>query len=130
MKFNKLSLAFGILFGVSLFPLAYISLILGLVLAFSGGGDNSIFMYVFAVLGALTIIASCFAVKKVWVTRIVNTLSTLVLIGNIVFLIIKGILLTNIIFALIYVAVLVLGLLSTIFAWLGKTRRLKPEEIV
>ena len=38
MKYNNLTIGFGIAFGLGMLPLAYLNLALGIVLAFAGKG--------------------------------------------------------------------------------------------
>lgn len=128
MKNNYISLGFGIVFGLGMLPLAYINLALGIALAFAGAGDFAIMVYVFAALGVLTIIASLFAKKCVWVTRIVNTLTLLTLIGTFIYLAVNGVIFSNMLLALAYVVVMLLGVVSVVFAWLSHSWRKQIVE--
>ena len=127
MKYNNLTIGFGIAFGLGMLPLAYLNLALGIVLAFAGKGDFSIMIYVFAVLGVLTIISSCFAKKCIWVPRVINTLAVLTLLGTVIYLAVCEVLLANILLAVPYVFVLIIGLLSAVFAWLAK--QIKKQSV-
>lgn len=119
MRKSKISLIFGILFGVMLFPVAYLCLALGIALAFAGNGWFAFMTYVLAVLGLLTIIASCFAIKKTIVTLLVNSLSAIALLFTIIYLMVKGIIFENIIIFLLMLVVFLVGLISIIFAGLA-----------
>ena len=119
MKKSKISMFFGILFGILLIPVAYLCLALGIALAFLGDGWFGFMTYVLAGFGLLSIIASCFAIKKPIVTLTINCLSALSLLFSIIYLMIKGILFENVLILLILVIVLAVGLLSIIFASLA-----------
>ena len=127
MKQGNVSMILGILFGICLLPIAYICLVLGVVLAF-GGNDWFIFLvYVFAGLGILTIVGSCFAKKKPLATVIINGTSSLVLLAVVIYLLAQGVLSANVGFLLMYTFVLILGVLSTIFAILAMKKLQIPQ---
>ena len=71
MKYNNLTIGFGIAFGLGMLPLAYLNLALGIVLAFAGKGDFSIMIYVFVlIIGLLSAVFAWLAkqIKKQSVT--------------------------------------------------------------
>ncbi len=116
MKQRKAAMILGILFGICLFPLAYVTLVLGIALAFAGNQWFAYFAYVFGAFGLISIIGSCFAKKKPLVTLITNAVASILLLGVNGYLMAKGILFANFGFCLLYVFVNLLGLLSAFFA--------------
>ena len=116
MKTRKASMIFGILFGVCLFPVAYVTLAIGIALAFAGNQWFGFFAYVFAGLGLISIVGSCFAKKKPLVTLIINSVASILLLGVNGYLAANGILFANIGLCLLYGFVNVLGLLSAVLA--------------
>lgn len=116
MKSGKVSRIFGILFGLCLFPLAYISLVLGIALAFTGNNWFGYLVYIFPALGVLVLVCSFFAKRKPLVTLISNATASIVLLGVISYLAMEGLLFQNIAFAMLYIVPEIFGLLSTVFA--------------
>ena len=128
MKKHNLTMVFGILFGLALVPIAYLSLVLGITLAFSGEEFFAYLPYVFAVLAVMSIIASCFARKNIWVSRVVLLLSTLVLISAIIYLLTKEVLTEGVVLFVVYIVVALLGIIATTFAYLAKPKNRKIEN--
>ena len=116
MKHGRLSRIFGILFGLCLFPLAYVSFILGIALAFLGNNWFGYLRVVFPVLGVVVIVCSCFAKRKPLVPLLSNATTSVVMLGVITYLAMEGLLFQNIFFAMLYIIPEIFGLLSTIFA--------------
>ena len=130
MKKRKVAMVLGILFGICLFPVAYLTLVLGIALAFAGNHWFAYFGYVFGVFALACIIGSCFAKKKPLVTLIVNALASVVLLGINGYLASVGLLFSNIGFFVFYAFVDVLGLLSTFFAGRAYHKQLfKGEDV-
>lgn len=116
MKYGRVSRILGILFGLCLFPLAYISLVLGIALAFTGNNWFAWMVYVFPVLGVCVIVCSLFARRIPLITLISNATASVVLLGVLSYLAMEGLLFQNIAFAFLYILPDILGILSTIFA--------------
>lgn len=128
MKFNKLSLGFGLAFGITLLPLTYLNIMLGIVLAFAGL-DIGFTLILYPVMGLATIIASILALKNVWVTRIVNMLSSLMVLATIILFAIYGLLESGFLLVLLYFISFVIGLLSVVFAWIAKNKKKEIEQV-
>lgn len=116
MKKARVSIILGILFGLCLFPVAYVSLVLGIALAFAGDGGFGFAFYGFIVFGVIALVCSCFAKFRPLVTVVGNGLATLFLIAITIYLIGTGLLAQSAGLALLYVFPAILGLLSTGFA--------------
>ena len=116
MKKAKVSLVLGILFGVCLFPIAYVSLVLGIALSFAGAGWFAYSSYIFAVFGVASIVCSCFAKFRPLVALVGNGLATLFLITVIIYLIGTGLFMQSIGLSLLYIFPAVLGAVSAGFA--------------
>jgi hypothetical protein len=121
MKFNKLSLGFGIAFGVTMLALTYLNIVLGIVLAFLGV-DTGVLVFLYPILGVATIIASILTLKNVWVARIVNLISALAVLATVVLYGVVGLLSKAFILVLLYIISFVIGLISVIFAWKAKNK--------
>ena len=116
MKKAKVSLVFGILFGVCLFPIAYVSLVLGIALSFAGAGWFAYSSYVFAFFGVVAIVCSCFAKFRPLVALVGNGLATLYLIVVIIYLLGTGLFMQSVGLSLLYIFPAVLGAVSAGFA--------------
>lgn len=121
MKFIKVTKILGILLGIVLLPMAYISLITGIALAFAGFGEFTVMTYVFAGLGIATIICSLLAHKNVWVPRIALAISTMVLLASTIFL--MAINLKSFGIIAIYLSVTVFGIIATILSFLADNKK-------
>lgn len=130
MKKNTIALVFGILFGVSMLAVAYVSLIVGIFLAFAGI-NIAYFMYVFAALAVVTIVLSSFARKNIVVARVGLTASLIISAGSIIYILWQLFSAVSdstegsadmILFVAIFAACLALGIVATVFAYLGKKK--------
>ena len=120
MKFTKLTKIFGILFGLSLFVIAYLCLAIALVLAFAKKGDFAIMIYVFAGLAIATIIGSALAKKSILISRIILTIATTVLLSTIIYLISIGLFKDSATLLVAFAVDFLLGFSATLFAYLAK----------
>ena len=120
---NKLSMIFGILFGICLLPFAYFCFVLSIVLAISKGIDFAVMIYIFPVLAIITIVGACIINKAIIATRIIFSITLATYIGSIIFLATTGIFADNFIFVLIFSVFAVIGILATIFAYLAKPKQ-------
>ena len=123
MKFTKLTKIFGILFGLSLFVIAYLSLAIAIVLAFAKKGDFAIMIYVFASLAIATIIGSALAKKSILISRIILTLSTTVLLATIIYLISVALFKDSATLLVVFTLDFLLGFSATLFAYLAKPQK-------
>ena len=123
MKFTKLTKIFGVLFGLSLFVIAYLCLAIGIVLAFAKKGDFGIMIYVFAGLALATIIGSALAKKSIMVSRIILSISTITLLATIIYLISVGLFKDSSTLLFVFIADFLLGLTSTLFSFFAKSQK-------
>ena len=116
MKKARIALILGILFGLCLFPVAYVNLVLGIALAFVGNGWFAYSSYVFAVFGVVAIVCSCFAKFRPLVTLVGNGIVTVYLIAVIIYLVGTGLFMQSIGLLLLYLFPAILGATSSGFA--------------
>lgn len=125
MKNHKLTMILGTIFGITLLPVAYLCLVVGIVLAFKNMGGFSVMFYIFAGLAIATIVCSLLAKKTILASRIALTTSTTALIATIIFLLAVG--LDSIGIIAIFGAFTILGIIATIESYLAKSQ--KPEKV-
>ena len=116
MRKARISMILGILFGLCLFPVAYISLVIGVALAIASASWFGYSFYIFIACGVIAIISSCFAKFRPLVTVVGNGLATLFLITMIIYLIGTGLFFESLGFSVVYIFPAILGSLSTGFA--------------
>ena len=122
MKKTIATIVLGILFGAALGGLAYLSIFVGWALAAAGHEWFVYGLYVFGALAVSTVVGACLAKKNIVVTRVLLTIPLVVTIASLVFALIQ--LGFNTIF-LFFIGAILLGLVSTIFAY--KTPRNATE---
>ena len=122
MKFNNLSLIFGILFGVGLAILAYLNFILAIVLSFAGIDWFIISVFVFAVMALLIIISSFFARKFINLVLIMSCVSFVITFFTIIYLFTQNLFQNNVLLLFVYMSVLILGVLTTLFSFIAKKK--------
>lgn len=131
MKKNTIALVFGILFGIAMLGVAYVYFPLGFVLAMAGNKLIIYFMWVFAGLAVATIVTSSFARKNIMVARVGLTTTLSISTISIIYTIWQLFSLSDataetsgdmIMFVSIFVACLALGVVATVFAYLGKKK--------
>lgn len=127
MKKNKATIALGIIFGLTLGVVSYLYVVIGIAFAF-GGVDFMAYAYcIFAGLGVLSIVTSCFAIKNVIVARVGLTISVvfsaIAHIYSLYFFISSGALEGSslMIFAVLF-ASLIIGLIAMILAYKSKSK--------
>ena len=112
MKKARIAIILGILFGLCLFPVAYVSLVVGVALAIASASWFGYSFYIFIAFGVITIICSCFAKFRPLVTVVGNGLATLFLITMIIYLIGTGLFFESFGFSLVYLIPTILGAVS------------------
>ena len=121
MKFIKPTIVFGILLAIALLPTIYMSLAIGIALAFAG--KNFAFMfYVFGVLFVATIVGLCLVKKTIIVTRIINAITTATLLASTIYLGVLGLYSDGIGMLVYWSGVTLLGVIATIFAMLCRRK--------
>lgn len=125
MKKHNLTIFFGILFGIAMLPIAYLSIFLGIVLSFSGEEFFAYLPYILSVMSFVVIVASCFARKNIWISRVVLLFSTLVLISVMIYLVSKEIVAQSVMIFVIYLVVVLLGIVAATFSYLAKPKEQK-----
>lgn len=125
MKYNNLSMIFGILFSVGLGILAYLSFILALVLSFLGIDWFIVMMFVFAALALASLVGAFFARKKVLVTIVINAVSMAAILFVVIYLLAAGVLAESAQMLLVFIGVFVLGAIQLIFGILAKRKQSK-----
>ena len=120
MKYNNLSMIFGILFAVGLGALAYLSFILAIVLSFMGIEWFISMMFVFAGIAVSTLGCACFARRKIIVTFVMDLISLVVVLFVIIYLSIVGIFAEIIAMLTVFGGVFIFGVLSLLFSILAK----------
>lgn len=113
---------FGILFAIGLGVVSYLNLFVGLILSFSGNDWFGSMLVVFAGLAILTLVASFFARKKIMVTLVVDIVSLVCVLFEIIYLFMTGIATQSIAILMVLIAVFVLGVMSVLFAVLAKNK--------
>ena len=108
----RISMILGILFGLCLFPVAYVSLVIGVALAIASASWFGYSFYIFIACGVIAIISSCFARFRPLVTVVGNGLATLFLITMIIYLIGTGLFFESLGFTLVYIFPAILGAIS------------------
>ena len=130
MKYNNLSMIFGLLFAVGLGVLAYLCFILTIILSFIGIEWFVLTIFVVAGLAVSTLIGSCFAKRKIMVTFVIDIISLFIVLFVIIYLLAIGIFSKNLEILGVFGGVFLFGLLSTIFAILAKRKKkIKEDEI-
>ena len=129
MKSKKPIVALGIIFGLTLFGIAYLSLVYGVIISLAYKLDlfAYVMMYGFGVLGIITIIGACLALKNIKATRVMLTIPLVLLLAVFVFLLIIVPGFSPLV--LLYVADFVIGLIPTILAFKYKEPQQNPQEI-
>lgn len=127
MKYNNLSMIFGIFFAIGLGVLAYLSFILALVLSFVGVDWFVIMMIVFAALAIATLIGAVLARKKVMTTIVINCISLAAVLFVIVYLLVMNVLTSSPMMIFVFGGVFAIGLLSLLFAILAKKKQSNKE---
>ena len=122
MKFNNISIVFGILLAVALGLLAYLSFILAIVLSFLGYDWFVVMVGVFGVLAILTLVGAVLARKKIGFTVAVNFASFLVVLATNIFLFVIGVLNQNTGLLAVFLSVMVLAGITTFFAVVAKRK--------
>ena len=122
MKFNNLSLIFGILFGVELAILAYLNFILAIVLSFAGIDWFIISVFIFAVMALLIIISSFFARKFIKLVLIMSCVSFVITFFTIIYLFTQNLFQNNVLLLFVYMSVLILGVLTILFSFIAKRK--------
>ena len=122
MKYNNLSIIFGIIFAVGLGLLAYLSFILAIVLSFLGVDWFVCMVGVFGVLAILTLVAAVLARKKIKFTMIVNFVSLLVVLAINIYLLIVGIFEQNTGLIAVFLGVLALAIITALFSVIAKKK--------
>lgn len=122
MKKNTAVIILGVLFGISLFPLAYINLTLGIALAFANNSWFALTLYVYIGLGITTIIGSAFAGKQIIVSRIILSIANAIHLALIIYLFAVGLFVSSFLFAIIYLAVAIIGIIALILSFRVKNR--------
>ena len=122
MKKNTAVIILGVLFGIALFPLAYINLALGLALAFANNSWFALTLYVYIGLGIITIIGSAFARKQIIVSRIILSIANAIHLALIIYLFAVGLFIESFLFAIIYLAVAIIGIIALILSFRAKNR--------
>lgn len=131
MKKNTIALVLGILFGLSMFGVAYVYFPLGFVMALAGNELIIYFMWIFIGLAIATIVLSAFARKKIMVARVGLTTTLSIAAISIIYTLWQLFTLSDataeasgdmIMFVSIFAGCLALGVAATVFAYLGKKK--------
>ena len=122
MKFNNISIVFGILLAVGLGLLAYISFILAIVLSFLGYDWFVIMIGVFGVLAILTLVGAVLARKKIGFTVIVNFASFLVILATNIFLFVIDVLNQSTGLLAVFLSVMVLAGITTFISVVARKK--------
>jgi hypothetical protein len=125
MKYNNLSMIFGILFSVGLGILAYLSFILALVLSFLGIDWFVVMMFVFAALALASLVGAFFARKKVLVTIVINAISMAAILFVVIYLLAAGVLAESVQMLSVFIGMFVLGATQLVFGILAKRKQSK-----
>ena len=122
MKFNNISIIFGILLAVALGLLAYLSFILAIVLSFLGYDWFVIMIGVFGVLAILTLVGAVLARKKIGFAVAVNFASFLVILATNIFLFVIGVLNQNTGLLAVFLSVMVLAGITTFISVVARKK--------
>lgn len=125
MKYNNLSMIFGILFSVGLGILAYLSFILALVLSFLGIDWFVVMMFVFAALAIVSLVGAFFARKKVLVTIVINAVSMAAILFVVIYLLAAGVLAESVQMISVFIGMFFLGATQLVFGILAKRKQSK-----
>lgn len=128
MKLTRLTQIFGILFGISLFVVSYICLPVGIVLAFADKGDFGYMIYVFAGLAIATIVGASLAKKSILTSRIILSLSTLVVIATTIYLASIENFSSSPAILLLFIADILLGIIPTLFSFFAKPKKAVEQD--
>lgn len=130
MKKRTSAIIFGVLFGLGMIAYAYFSFIIAIVVSLKFEIDLTPAIFAFPVLGIATIIGACLIKKSVLVTRIIYCISTLFYIASQIFLFSIGLFSEFSLTMLLFILLMIIGILATIFAFLTKTQQsINPTEI-
>ena len=122
MKFNNISIIFGILLAVALGLLAYLSFILAIVLSFFGYDWFVVMVGVFGVLAILTLVGAVLARKKIGFTVIVNFASFLVILATNIFLFVIDVLNQNTGLLAVFLGVMVFAGITTFISVVARKK--------
>lgn len=125
MKYNNLSMIFGILFSVGLGILSYLSFILALVLSFLGIDWFVVMMFVFAALAIASLVGAFFARKKVLVTIVINAVSMAAILFVVIYLLAAGVLAESVQMLSVFIGMFFLGATQLVFGILAKRKQSK-----
>ena len=127
MNKRKITFALGIVYGLYLFAFAFCCLALSIAIAMVTDINVVFTIYVFPVLGVLTIIAACISKKSIIATRVILTISTVAYIATLIFFATIGLFKEATLFAVLFIVFAILGIVATVFSYLTKNDKVQSE---
>lgn len=127
MNKRKITFALGIVYGLYLFAFAFCCLALSIAIAMVTDINVVFTIYVFPVLGVLTIIAACLSKKSIIFTRVVYTISTIAYLAMIILFIVVGLYAEITFMTAMFIVFAIFGIVLTVISYLVKKEEIQIE---